>query len=192
MNAASICREWKTAFPHAAPAGFLCRVAASERWVRTHSLPGSKRYPDTTSEYAEVLYRYRQIASEVLGEGSHCVLFASRFGDERHWDVPADGPLRGHRFAHVMTEGDGDGDGDGGERRQFFAAETTWRASAFDELLTAVADDQCAHLLFFNPQRRTAFAPYDGGADIFVATREDALAAKNRFEAWLSARPDRL
>jgi hypothetical protein len=190
MNTASICREWKTAFPYAAPAGFLCRVTASERWVRTHSLPKSKRYPDTTMEYAEVLRRYHQTASEVLGEGSHCVLFATRFGDERHWDAPIDGPLRGHRFAHVMAQ-DGE-DCDGGERLNFFAAETTWQAGAFDELLTAVADDQCRHLLFFNPKRRTAFAPYDGGADLFLATREDALTARTRFEAWLSSRPDGL
>jgi hypothetical protein len=186
MNTASICREWKAAFPNAAPAGFLCRRTASERWVRTHSLPESKRYPDTAAEYAEVLRRYHQTASEVLGEGSHCVLFATRFDDEQHWDAPVDGPLRGHRFAHVMAQDDAD------DKLNFFATETTWQAHAFDELLTAVADDQCRHLLFFNPLRKTAFAPYDGGADLFLATHEDAIAAKTRFEAWLSARPDGL
>jgi hypothetical protein len=186
MDTESICSAWKTAFPGAEPAGFRCRAVATERWVRTHSLPGSKQYPATTTEYAEVLHRYNQTASEVLTEESKCVLFVTRFGTAQRWDAPTDGPLRGRRFAHVMSAGDGD------DQLQFFTTETTWRAGAFDAMLTAVANDHGRHILFFNPRRRSAFAPYDGGADFFLATKAQASEMQIRFATWLSVRSDGL
>lgn len=186
MNPASIRRAWSEAFPNSPPAGFLCRRAASERWLRTHSLPNSKRYPDSESEREEVLLRYNVAASEVLGQNTTCFLFVARFGAVPEWSNEPEGPLSGLALLHVMEHGEQD------EELQFFTAPVTWKSGEFDGLLLAVADDQVDHVLFFNPERRTAFAPYDGGADLFAQSVEEARKLQVRFASWLSDRPDGL
>jgi hypothetical protein len=35
---------WNNHYPEAPPVGFLLRQVYSDRWLRIHSLPGSKRY----------------------------------------------------------------------------------------------------------------------------------------------------
>jgi hypothetical protein len=40
--------------------------AAHERWVRFHALSGSKRYPDTASEYETVLARHNTVLAELV------------------------------------------------------------------------------------------------------------------------------
>jgi hypothetical protein len=133
-----------------------------------------------------VLHRYNTIALRVLGQDVECFLFVARFGEERLWKQDAQGPLNELDFTYVMSHGDGD------DAVQFFVAPATWRAGAFDTLLSAVADDQTGPVLFFNAARRTAFAPYDGGADLFLESAEEAHRMKMHFEAWLSSRPDGL
>jgi hypothetical protein len=186
MNPASIRHAWREAFPHSPPSGSLCRRAASKRWLRTHGLPNSKRYPDSKSEREEVLLRYNAVASEVLGQNMACILFVARFGAESEWPNEQEGPLSGLALRHVMKhEGQDD-------ELQFFATPVTWKSGEFDSLLLAVADDQVDHVLFFNAERRTAFAPYDGGADLFAHSEEEARNLKVRFAGWLSGRADGL
>ncbi|WP_019072833.1 DUF3885 domain-containing protein [Streptomyces hokutonensis] len=48
---------WRRQFPKGPPVAHELRAAYSDRWVRFHSLPGSKRYPETGDEYAVVLHR---------------------------------------------------------------------------------------------------------------------------------------
>jgi len=186
MDSTLVSQAWKKAFPGAAPAGFLCRSAAAERWLRIHSLPDSKRYPDSEGEKAEVLRRYNIAATEVLGDRAACLLFITRFGASRAWTRPTEGPLKGVQLVHVMTEGEGE------DEIQIFAKEAIWQQGSFDTLLSAVAEDQTGPILFFNPKRGTAFAPYDGGADLFLETAAAVKGAMQRHQHWLSARPDRL
>ena len=122
MNPVSIRRAWIEAFPNSAPAGFICRTAAAERWLRTHSLSNSKRYPDSEQELAEVLLRYNTVATQVIGQDASCVLFIARFGNERQWRNDEQGPLSGFELLHVMSHGEGV------DSVQFFATSVTWRA----------------------------------------------------------------
>lgn len=186
MNPDHVLRAWKTAFPHASPAGFLCRQAIPLRWVRIHSLPEAKRYADSDKERMEVLRRYNETAQELLGQDSNCVLFATQFGEKRSWDPDEQGPLDQLPLTHVMADSEED------DAMQFVAANITWRSGDFDLLLSAVADDKTGPVLIFNPERQTAFAPYDGGADLFFKSEEDAHRTRQMFQSWLSDRPDGL
>jgi hypothetical protein len=188
MLVRSIRQAWNAAFPGAPPVGFLCRSAAADRWLRTHSLPESKRYPDSAEEYAEVLRRYNATALHTLGPDAECFLFVTRFGADRQWkyDDIMSQTLNKIEFAHVMSHGEKD------DVLQLFVTPVIWQTGAFDVLLSAVAEDQTGPVLFFSPTRRSAFAPYDGGADLFLASAEEAQKAKTHFAAWLSLRSDGL
>lgn len=44
--------DWDSWLPGCEPIGHHLRRAFAERWVRFHSLPGSKRYPESDAEAA--------------------------------------------------------------------------------------------------------------------------------------------
>ncbi|MBW8760629.1 MAG: hypothetical protein JF586_23870 [Burkholderiales bacterium] len=176
-------RDWHAKFGDALPAGFLCRQPLADRWFRIHSLPASKRYAETGSEYFELLHRQNSVASHVLGENAPCTAFITRFGDCMHWE--GDLPLSGSPEHVLSTWHDDDG-------LQLFALPVTWRAHSLDDLIIATADWKVGPVLLANLQRGSAYAPYDGGADLFLPKPATAAAVRDRFQAWASRREDGL
>ncbi len=75
---------------------------------------------------------------------------------------------------------------------QFFALQLPWRAGMFDELITAAAEDRTGPLMFANTATRSAYAPYDGGADLFFHSEASLREANELFAAWRSNREDGL
>ena len=52
-----------------------------ERWVRFHSLPGSKRYPESETEHAEVVARHNAILGELSRPSAQVVLVTTGYSD---------------------------------------------------------------------------------------------------------------
>jgi len=186
MDTSLLVESWKRAFGNALPAAFLLRQHLSDRWVRVHSLPESKRYADSASEYEEILSRQNSVGSFVLGEGNRCTLFIARFGEDRQWSDDALIALIGGVPTHLLASDDPE------EPMQFFGLQATWRKHAFDKLICAVADDKTGPVLFANADAHAIYAPYDGGADLFFPSSSEANMAKSRFGSWLSTREDGL
>jgi hypothetical protein len=174
-----IALAWRAKFGDALPVGFHCRDALATRWLRIHSLPESKRYPHTEAEYAELLKRHNAVASQLLGEGSECVLFVTRYQESTEWQPSNDVPIVGTPELVLFAERDG-------EPIIFFALPVTWRAYAFDSLLRAAADDRTGSLLFANFDASSIYAPYDGGADLFFPDAESVMLARRKYSSWLS------
>ena len=177
---------WRSSFGAAFPAGFLCRASLPERWLRIHSLPESKRYPETDAEQSELLTRQNAAADYALGESANCILFITRFGDSKRWSSSDELPLSGLTPEHVLSCEEGE------DHVQFFALNLVWRTGSFDELILAAAEDRTGPLMFANTVNRSAYAPYDGGADLFFPTSVAVGVARRRFSEWLSKREDGL
>jgi hypothetical protein len=186
--------ETKSAAFGALPAvGHVLRTAISERWLRIHSLPKSKRYADTDAEYAEVFRRHNEVALEILGSHAHAVLFLHT------WGTAADFPGAFSEFAwaadlnlssatptvYPTPEGD-----DADLLVAGFLIH--WVPRRWDKLLRDVADDRLPSVVVLNPTTREAYAPYDGGADLFLANSERVAELAHRWASWLSERPDGL
>jgi hypothetical protein len=186
MNTSLTAQSWKRLFGSALPAGFLARNAIPERWLRIHSLPKSKRYAQSEKEQEELIARHNAVASYTLGESSACALFIARFGESQQWSEAEDLPLNGEQPVHVMAGTDPD------EPVQFFAIPVVWHEGAFNDLIVASSEDQTGPLLFANLSTGAAYAPYDGGADLFFPSPAAVGEARSRFSRWLSARGDGL
>jgi hypothetical protein len=180
-----IAREWLRVFGEVPPAGFLCRRAFTDRWLRIHSLPESKRYADSESEYRELLSRQNAVATHVLGDATRCLLFITRFGEARDWKASAELPFAVPPEHVLSAEMDG-------EELQFFASPVVWREGSLNQIIVAVADDRTGPVLFANLDRGSIYAPYDGGADLFLQSPEATVTARTLFEPWLSGREDGL
>lgn len=171
---------WCSSFGYSLPAAFLCREPLADRWLRIHSLPESKRYAETEFERNELLRRQNAVATYVLGEDTQCNLLITRFDESPEWSQSEELPLNGRVPKHVWSaEYEGD-------QLQFFALPLVWKNNAFDELILAVADDRTGPVLVADIQRRRIYAPYDGGADLFFSTPNEADVARAKFEGWPS------
>ena len=59
---------WRERHPSGPPVAHTFRTRYADRWVRFHSLPDSKRYPESEDEYAIVLDRYNTILDELFAD----------------------------------------------------------------------------------------------------------------------------
>jgi hypothetical protein len=187
--------NWQGQFPGCEPVASLLRAALPDRWVRFHSLPGSKRYPEGEAEYATVLDRHNRVLGELTGPEPRVVLLTTAYSETpepvRHdpqllaldpdavpWrTVPMhelDGDFAAPNFWHV------------------FASEWDWRPGLFNPIIRLVADDVVANVMVAHPACRWLLHPYDGGMDVIAESPAARDRLKFAFADWLSARPDGL
>jgi hypothetical protein len=171
------------------------RVAFPDRWVRFHSLPGSKRYPEDDAAYAEVLARHNAVLGKLAHPGSQVVLVTTGYseGPVPSRSYPALGafdpgavPWRTVAM-HRVEEGF-----DELSYWHLFTSVREWRPGAFDPLVRLVADDAVANVLVVAPDCRWVLHPYDGGMDVIAESPEARRLLRTRFASWLSVRGDGL
>jgi len=169
---------WERHFGELPPVAHLLRRAIPERWLRIHSLPGSKRYADTEAETTELLRRHNEVAAEILGADADAALYL------RLTDVEAPPWARGLERVEPdrkLVDGDEDWTVSGFRIR--------WRERGCDALIRDVADDRWEAVVLLNPRTGEVYAPYDGGADLFVSSRERVAELRERWAEWLSSHP---
>ncbi|HUF27043.1 MAG TPA: hypothetical protein VMM18_08710 [Gemmatimonadaceae bacterium] len=183
----SIRARWRSLFGDCPPLGFLLRESFPDRWLRIHSLRSGKRYPETAVEVATMLSRHNTVATELLGDGAPCVVIAN----------PAPNPLhaRGQRsrrqldalgFRPVMIVEEPDTPvGADGWHIPLSAASIRWREGALNDVLEDVAHDLVSPLLIVAIESGRVYAPYDGGADLFLCSPAERDAHRERWSEWL-------
>lgn len=179
--------RWQAWYPDTAPHGYEMRASHPDRWLRIHSLPGSKRYPESDADRAILLERHNAVATEALHGAPSVLLGYDYYGVYqfpahhllRAWVVDAPPVLR------IAP------DDDEADATSVFEGRIDWVPGAMDELLLHVADDRI-RLLLLNWDTGAVYAPYDGGADLFWPTPAECRIARQRFGAWLSPRVDGL
>jgi len=187
--------NWQEKFPHCEPVSHLLRTAFRDRWVRFHSLPESKRWPENEDEYEILLHRHNTILSELLGTERSVVLLTTgysktpqpiRMYPELDAIDPNATPWRTVAL-HALER-----DFSNPNYWHVFASEWEWRAELFNLLIRLVADDAVANVMIVHPGCRWLLHPYDGGMDVIAESptvREQLRAAHTD---WLSSRADGL
>ncbi len=157
------------------------------RWVRFHSLPDSKRYADTESEYLELLRRHRAVLTELAGSGHTGEVFvvtASYSGGTT--PTPRAAPLCATFPNAVWWESHcTDDDPDFPSWTHLWLDRCPLSDPRLDTLLRIVADDQARDVLLVDPDVRWVYHPYDGGGDVHASTQEQRDELKARYAPWL-------
>jgi hypothetical protein len=173
------------------------RGCLRDRWVRFHSLPGSKRYADNEEEYAELMRRHLAVLAELLslegGDRSRELVVVTA-----SWSGPRPAPRAAELTAalpaatywtSVLTD-------------DSIPADETWLhlwASAghlhgeeLPRLLRLVADDMTRGVIVTTAEMGWLYAPYDGGADVIAASPTHRDQLRRAHQEWLSAHPSGL
>lgn len=180
---------WRVYFPETLPLGYILRERLNERWVRFHSLPQSKQYAENDDERSVILHRANTIAASILGEKEPCWLVTCRYDDAKTSALLESDPSfeLDYAFQHIEREP--------GELDDivftFYSATTRWRANKFDPVVTAIAEEREQNL-WVSSHNPTVFAPYDGGFDLIMPTREEASILQEQFKDWKSVHPSGL
>jgi len=181
---------WAAFHPAGPPIAHLLRQKESERCVRFHSLPFSKRYATSKRENWIVLDRANKLASRILGENSRCWLVLAQaenpdIANDHEDDEEIGDYGLSFEFKHFSPEDEC--------VYRIFAKSTIWSAGSFNNLIARRANDTL-HLaaMWVSADSGAVFAPYDGGNDLFLPTPNDVVDLKNEFSDWLSAHPEGL
>jgi hypothetical protein len=169
-------------------------VAFPDRWVRFHSLPGSKRYPEDDAEYAEVLARHNAILEELARPSAQVVLVTTGYSGS---------PVPSRSYPELVAFDPGGSPWRTSPRHRvegfdepsywhLFASAWEWRPGAFDPLVRLVADDAVANVLIVASDCRWVLHPYDGGMDVIAESPAARQLLRAKYAAWLSARADGL
>lgn len=180
-------RHWERCFP----VPHLLKHVYAERWVRFHSLPGSKRYPTDEAEYDIVLGRYNTVLDELFRGEEVRIVTTSWSGESQppplkaqhaHWHP-------GARHWMSMRTDENETDPEFITYAHLHVSTAPWRTGLVDDLLRAVADDRASEVMITSLSFDRIHHPYDGGADVLLPTSADRDVLKNRHPEWLSSSP---
>lgn len=189
MTTTDFAKYWELTYPKCPPVGYLLRKKFPERWFRIHTLPNSKRYPDTTAEKGMVLSRHNAILSDLLDRERACLLVAGRPSSKKN---AAENQLKISEdvLEHFLRTKVGDEDDS--IFWDFFIKEIRWSFGTTDKLLDLIADDYVQNILLVEVEKHSIYHPYDGGADIFIENASQKLFLQTKYSNWESNRPDKL
>ncbi|OWK34416.1 DUF3885 domain-containing protein [Fimbriiglobus ruber] len=187
--------QWEHQFPNCEPMAHLLKTVFKDRWVRFHSLPESKRYPEDETEYAVVLDRHNRVLSELANAERSLVLLTTEFSESptplltrpelRALD-PEAVPWRSIPMHEL------DGDFDNPNFWHVLASVREWHPGAFDPIVRLVANDVVPNVMIVNPDCRWLLHPYDGGMDVIAETSVERERLKLSHADWLSSEHDGL
>ena len=75
-----------------------------------------------------------------------------------------------------------------------YASEVQWEVGRFDEIFRAIADEVLSNVFVFGGEGDASwlYHPYDGGADIILATSAKRDQLSKQHSSWLSSHPEGL
>ncbi|UZJ29831.1 DUF3885 domain-containing protein [Streptomyces endophytica] len=181
---------WQRQWPMGPPIAHELRAAYSDRWVRFHNLPGSKRHPETEDEYAVVLDRNNTVLDELFAGTDVYVVTTA-------WSSEPNGPERPTRRRKVHAAGsswmtianEADPDPEFHTYTHLYADRRPWQRGSLDSILREVAHDALSGVIITDTGLQHIHHPYDGGADIILTTPEERDELRNRHTDWLSQHP---
>ena len=171
---------WAERWPTTPPVGHLLCDLHRDRWVRFHSLPESKRYPDSQEEYVTILSSHHALLAE-LGLAGRCFVLAMPPAPRESAVLPRAElwrtvpPIHGEELEIAV-----------------YATESQPPSEELDALIRAVVDEELVGMIIVPPARCWLYHPYDGGADVVAESPEARDVLRERFRAWLSVHPSGL
>ena len=162
--------EFNTCYPVA----FLMRNYRTEWWFRIHSLPESKRYPNSDADWDILLARHHALADAVLEPVATCRVTYAQFSGVPfpESDLPS---LQWRPFRRV---------GPVGESLDSWIASASWDFETFAPWIRKRSADELAFIGFHSTATDAVYMPYDGGADVFSLQPDFLDKIRERFNEW--------
>lgn len=186
-----LAKFWEREFKGFAPEAHNLKHAYKSRWVRFHSLPESKRYPDNEQEYLEVLYRHNAILQELSRDNSKILVILPEYSESKaptkpEPDLASLFPVS-EPWCSLKQHEDH-------ENYQLYwhlhVSEVRFTGCELNSLFRLVANDEADNIIIIIPSTGVVFHPYDGGADVVLKSTKQRDLLKEMYHGWLSEHPE--
>ncbi|MCM0148661.1 hypothetical protein KCN56_08830 [Photobacterium galatheae] len=184
---------WKREFNDFFPEAHSLKHEYQNRWVRFHSLPESKRYPENEEEYLEIFRRHNTVLQALVGSKARILVVLPEYSNSEAPKKPE--PALAKLFqatkpwcSLVQHEEDDDIQ----LLWHLHVAEIEYSGYELNRLFRLIADDEVRNILIIHPSKTVVFHPYDGGADVVVVSTKQRDLLKKKYREWLSAHPEGL
>ncbi|MET8099528.1 hypothetical protein ABZV29_24130 [Streptomyces sp. NPDC005236] len=159
--------------------------------MRFHSLPDSKRYPESEDEYAIVLDRYNTILDELFA-GTDVLVVTMDWSNTPTGQAGYPTPRQtlhpdGIRWWTASEQDDSNPEFH--THTRLYADRRRWHRGCLDGVLRAVADETLAEVFVADTELRRIHHPYDGGADVILATAAERDRMRDQHADWLPSQP---
>lgn len=186
----AIGRYWQRHFPGTAPVGWALQSSFPDRWVRLHSLPGSKQYPDGKKHRAIIAERALALAHALLSDTGPYYMLANVYAPEPGLPFAVTQDWRYHGAELSQSFSCLEDSADQASQIVVFTGQTERLSRGFEAAVLGIAEERSARCIWVSPKRPAAFAPYAGGFDLITAVPDDVATFKAQFKRWLSKHPD--
>jgi hypothetical protein len=184
--------RWQKKWQDGVPTAYELRAEHAERWVRFHSLPGSKRYAQDEAEYRVILERHNTVLDELF-TGRNVYVVTTGWSYPGDPAVRSDDELRLHPGSKLWTSFlTNEPDPDYRVYLHSYISRIQWQSTCLDPLLRSAADDASAGVIITDTNLDQLYHPYDGGADLILANSTSRDAMRERHSEWLSKHPQGL
>lgn len=185
-----LAKFWEREFDNLPPEAHNLKHKFTDRWVRFHSLPDSKRSPENEQEYLEVIHRHNVVLHELVGN-SNLLVVLPEYSESKEPTKPesklaAIFPTTEPWCSLKQHEKDDDYE----LYWHLHVSEVNFTGSELNSLFRLVANDEARNIMIISPSKSVLFHPYDGGADVVLASTKQRDHLKEKHKEWLSSHPD--
>ena len=185
-----LAKFWEREFDSFPPEAHNLKYEFKDRWVRFHSLPESKRHPENEQEYLEV-FRRHNVVLQGLVCGDKILVVLPEYSESKEPEKPepeltAIFPTTEPWCSLEKHEEDDDYE----LYWHLHVSEIAFTGSELDSLFRLVANDEVSNIMIICPRTGVVFHPYDGGADILLASTKERDQLKEKYKEWLSEHPE--
>jgi hypothetical protein len=185
---ADLSLQWGQTWARCLPYAPVLKTSYPDRWVRFHSLPGSKRYPDDEAEHTIVLDRYNTVLDDLFA-GQEVYVISTDWNDQLE---PAQRPAdhdRWHSGSRHWTSICVNSDSGFEAYWHLYVSRIQWQRGCVNELLRAVANDEAPGVMLTDLTVQRVHHPYDGGADVLLAPNGERDQLRSQHANWLPDHP---
>lgn len=175
---------WRRRYSDTQPIGWALRHSFPNRWFRIHSLPEAQRYPADDADWDTLLHRHRAVSNELIQPKSPCYLITP-------WSCAKDDCFADYSLRLITSLPEFRPELDEPPTGGYFGARIEWDFDRFEPVLRAAAQWESLSCVV-SEDRLCAYAPYDGGADLFLPDASTRDTLKGRFTEYLSDGEDGL
>jgi hypothetical protein len=189
MTLLEFTRYWQSNFAECPPVNYLLKVKFTDKWLRIHSLPDSKRYAENDDDWNILLARQQKIFNDVFSTNDKVVLLANSFQIENDFNfdfIYKQQCLENFDWQTLPVIDVYEFTKNNVDKEEFIIphlSNCNYELQIIEPILKAIAKDEL-RLFFINPKTNTIIAPYDGGVDIIYADSETRDLYEEKYEEW--------
>lgn len=178
---------WKAKFGTLPPTSERLRQFTPDLWVRFHSLPNSKRYPDTEEELGIIASRGEALFKEIFVNETEFLILCSRPIIENIVEItPLPSPtIRTLQLTESWQWTDHNEDPLDQLSWQTYAGARPLSFAQLSKINSWIANEAELDVVISSTNLSNLFIPYDGGFDIFLEDESTLNALKIKFKDWL-------